>query len=216
MRLKSTWVQEQFSLIRVVEDMQNFGRLDTASAQAKLASKAAWQWLVHQGYLIHQQGQGDGAYYVLAPKAQRMDITAPISAVNYGTLLSKSVLNPRIAEQVWDSFSRGKFDTAVFEAMKAVEVAVREAACFDNNALGVTMMRNAFASAKGPLTDGSMEGGERTARMELFAGAIGSYKNAHSHRDVKLEDPQEAFEIIMLANHLLRIVDGRFASKAAV
>jgi hypothetical protein len=55
----------------------------------------------------------------------------------------------------------------------------------------------------------SAEGGERVGRMELFAGAIASYKNPHSHRDVNLDNAYEALEIIFLANHLLRIVDAR-------
>lgn len=57
-------------------------------------------------------------------------------------------------------------------------------------------MQEAFASEKGPLTDASSEKGEQLARMRLFAGAIGSYKNPHSHRDVNLDDPIEALEII--------------------
>jgi hypothetical protein len=44
--------------------------------------------------------------------------------------------------------------------------------------------------------------------MELFAGAIGYFKNPGSHREVGLTAIQAA-ETIMLASRLLRIVDRR-------
>jgi len=45
-----------------------------------------------------------------------------------------------------------------------------------NTLIGVPLMREAFAPDKGPLTDTTTELGT-SPRMELLAGAIGSYKN---------------------------------------
>ena len=74
-------------------------------------------------------------------------------------------------------------------------------------------MRTAFSPENGPLADMTMEAGERAGRMDFFAGSIAAYKNPHSHRDVNLDDPYEALEIIFLANHLLRIVDARAGAR---
>ncbi len=73
--------------------------------------------------------------------------------------------------------------------------------------IGVALMRKAFNSQNGLLTDKISDGGEQVARMELFAGAIGMFKNPSSHRDVNFSDPKEAADIIHLANQLLRIVE---------
>jgi uncharacterized protein (TIGR02391 family) len=121
----------------------------------------------------------------------------------------KALLHPSIAEIIWLDLARGDLERAVFTAFKAVEVAVREAAKLGPGDYGVPLMRKAFDKATGPLSDQSQPEAERDALAHLFAGAIGSYKNPHSHRTVSITDPRDAQEMVMLASHLLGIVDAR-------
>jgi uncharacterized protein (TIGR02391 family) len=92
-------------------------------------------------------------------------------------------------------------------------VIARDSAGLTAADIGTKLMRKAFDVENGPLTDKAAEQGERQARSDLFAGAIGSYKNPPSHRAVTFDGPDEAAEIITLANHLLRIVDARAVAK---
>ena len=175
----------------------------------------AWAWLEAQGLLVPAgDTNGRNGWRVLSRRAQKIQTEAEFASYKIARLLPKELLHTKIADLVWGAFMRGEFDVAAFQAMKGVEVAVRTAACFGAEIIGVKLMRTAFAPENGPLTDMTAEASERQGRMDFFAGAIGSYKNPHSHRDVNLEDPYEALEIIFLANHLLRIVDARVAAKS--
>lgn len=146
---------------------------------------------------------------ILSRRASRLAKEADPRRALSARRLAKDLLHQKIREDVWAPYHRGKYDTAVFEAMKAVEVSVRDAANLTAKDIGTNLMRKAFDPEMGSLTDMSTEKAEREARFHLFTGAIGSYKNPHSHRNVALDDPNESAEIIMLANHLLRIVDAR-------
>jgi uncharacterized protein (TIGR02391 family) len=174
------------------------------------ALREAWAWLEGQALLI-QDPRYQNEIRTLSRKARRLAKEPNARRALAGHKLPKETLHPSIREDVWSLYHRGKYDTAVLEAMKGVEVLVRDAAKLEARDVGSSLMRKAFAVEKGPLTNKSAERSEQEALGNLFAGAIGAYKNPHSHRRISLDDPDEAAEIILIANHLLRIVDSRRA-----
>lgn len=106
-------------------------------------------------------------------------------------------------------FLQGDYEEAVFSSFRTVEERVRQIARLDDADLGVKLMRRAFKPTDGPLADASSEAGEQEAVSNLFAGAIGAFKNPSSHRTVAYDDPALASEAVLLADLLLRLLERR-------
>ena len=100
---------------------------------------------------------------------------------------------------------RGDYETAVFRAFKEVEVRVRDMAKLGNEVYGRELMVKAFGET-GPLTNSAAPKSEQAAIRELFCGAISSFKNPASHREVHFDDVHEVVDLICFANQLLRLV----------
>jgi uncharacterized protein (TIGR02391 family) len=172
----------------------------------ELAILEAWSWLEAQGFLVWSDfANGSNGWRRLTRRALRTDYEefADIAAAR---ALPQELLHQSIRNRVWSDFVRGHF------AAKQVEVAVRKAIGAENHRYGVPLMADAFHEENGKLTDREAQVAERAARRNLFMGFIGAYKNPLSHRDVDIDDPKEAIELILMASHLLRIVEFRSAT----
>jgi hypothetical protein len=136
------------------------------------AVREAWAWLEGQALLVPDPQYMDRGAGPRVPSRRARQLAkeqAPHRAFS-ARRIPKEALHPEIREDVWQLFHRGKFDTAVFEAMKAVEAAVRAAAGRTAKDIGAPLMRKAFDAKNGPLTDMAVDDSERESARASICG----------------------------------------------
>jgi uncharacterized protein (TIGR02391 family) len=176
--------------------------------QIECAMMEAWGWLAREGLIALRPG--DNQWHFITRRGLSLKTPEDFDAFRKSAFLPRTLLHPVIEKACWQAYMRGDYDTAVFQAYKELEVHIRLSSGASAEDHGVPLVRKAFNPTAGPLTDPNPDAvfAEKEALANLAAGAIGSYKNPHSHRRVTVA-VQEAAEMIVLANHLYKIVDSR-------
>jgi uncharacterized protein (TIGR02391 family) len=174
---------------------------------AMQAVSEAWWWLVTKGLIAPDAQNSDDSWWratrVGREVAERAD---GLNRLRAGERLDLD-LHPRIAADVRSEFLRGKFEAAVWVAVREVEVALREMSQADAFEYGPGLLKHAFAKDDGVLNDRTLPDAEQQGIANLFRGALSALKNPHSHRNIRFDDPVEAAEIVIFASLLLRILD---------
>jgi len=178
-----------------------------ARDEIQVAVAEAISWMETQGIIVRNPGQPVD-WYLLTRRGRRLSSRADLDAYRRAHTLPRDLLQPHLAEKVFHLFARGDHDTAVFQAFKEVEIAVRRVGGFPDSLVGRDLMHQAFSAGNGPLAAKALIPAERESEMFLFSGAIGHAKNPSGHRNVNLSR-EEAARLIVFASHLLDIVAKR-------
>ena len=164
----------------------------------------ALNWLVSKNLVARGIPGNSNANSIFITRLGRKVLETGLEPIRASERLDVA-LHGRV-KHVKSQFLLGEFELAAFAAMREVEIRVRELSGAESSLLGVKLMRSSFGEG-GKLADPDLDAGERVGIMELFAGAIGTFKNPPSHRQVDYADPTEASEVVLFADLLMRLLD---------
>jgi uncharacterized protein (TIGR02391 family) len=186
---------------------RNFIVLSRNEGHSKEASQCwaeALNWLISKNLVAQPKPSSGDPGTIFVTRLGKTVLETGLESLRASERLDFD-LHPRL-QRVKSQFLLGEYELGAFSAMREVEIRVRELSCAGSSLLGVRLMREAFREG-GKLADPDLDAGERVGLMELFAGAIGTFKNPPSHRQIDYANPTEASEVILFADLLMRLLD---------
>jgi uncharacterized protein (TIGR02391 family) len=183
-------------------------RPSAKEATIELAVSEAMNWLQVHGFLVERVARG--AYQpglTLSRLANSLDDHEQFRRSARQSYIDPSFLHPALLTAPLKNFISGEFDTAIYQAFKAVEKSVRTSSGLPPHSYGSGMIETAFKPKLGPLANTSLDEQEQRGEQSLMVGAFKRYRNASGHRDSGIDDIVEVAEILALASLCLRIID---------
>ncbi len=190
----------------IVNELFRFGGYDHRKKDpVQKAINRAWRTL-EASNLIEEPDPDNGknGYRVISEEGRAALRQIDLEAAKMRNKFEAVMVHLLLREAAWRAFKAGDYDTAVYEAFKVVESAVRKKNASLVTEHGVRLMEKAFDPIAGPLK--ATDPRRAKARQNLFMGAMGDLRNPRAHGDPTITDPLVAMEELMVASALLRIV----------
>ena len=155
---------------------------------------------------LYQSGLAQGVLALPAPSV--LALSAPSAAdIELDLIFDRVVVESEIVDVSRDLFDSGHYNLAVHEAYKAVDNFI-QAKVSEHHLSGTTLMDQVF----GP-NDPKLVWSERKTRSQkdqqsgyhrLYSGSMMGIRNPTGHEFAWIDEPDEALECIVFAQHLLR------------
>ncbi|MGD9855844.1 MAG: TIGR02391 family protein [Planctomycetaceae bacterium] len=194
------WIVEQYA-------KTGFGR--TTDLRRVIAE--AWNWLMVEGLVALDPESSGGHLFFITRRGMQCRTHDGVEEYRKRRLLSPELLHNAIRDCSLGDYLAGDFESAILKAFRKVEIEMRSACGYSAGETGVPLARKAFQPLPnpGPLTVTTELPGEQQALSDLFAGAMGRFRNPAAHGTRTFDDPIEAAQLLLFASHLMTIIDER-------
>ncbi len=115
-------------------------------------------------------------------------------------------IHPQIYARCWRLYDARRYDDAILNATKVLEVAVRTKAHLPADIVGAALINRAFKPDKPILRYSKIEA-EQESIMSLLRGMIQVFKNPQSHRFVGVQSKTECLSVLLMCSNLLYVID---------
>ncbi len=176
------------------------------TTEQKDIAMEAIAWTMSAALLITRPDTLNSPFIVLSRRGSALKSHDDVRAFRAIRATAYDLLPVEVREKAWGAVVKGDYDIAVAHAFKVVEVAMRQKADLPSSDFGNRLAKKFFARVEDTALQREDRKGDLSDEEHLFLGAFGLYRDRAVHELPHIDSADYALEVMLLAAHLLRIV----------